>query len=263
MAIVHCTRFFNRKLYLDGKLAALNLNNVHWCTEKDLTSVDAGIRYSKNVFGLSTVILGFDIGVNARTLVKSRRVSYWEGVLLLLRFLLTRRIHLIMGSLPSDKKTMRKIDLEVQQMHMLAIKKGLESNTDWILVIEDDSIFEIADFKRVYQIAEHFNSAEPIWINLNDGAGLLRTKSDKLLNFEGLFRVKPPAVRCSSAYLVSATFAKLFLDLVNKWGLPDWLPIDYIFHVAMRRIKGVKTFWQEPPIFLQGSENGFYKSGLR
>jgi hypothetical protein len=241
MAIVHCTRFFNRKLYLDGKLAALNLNNVHWCTEKDLTSVDAGIRYSKNVFGLSTVILGFDIGVNARTLVKSRRVSYWEGVLLLLR----------------------KIDLEVQQMHMLAIKKGLESNTDWILVIEDDSIFEIADFKRVYQIAEHFNSAEPIWINLNDGAGLLRTKSDKLLNFEGLFRVKPPAVRCSSAYLVSATFAKLFLDLVNKWGLPDWLPIDYIFHVAMRRIKGVKTFWQEPPIFLQGSENGFYKSGLR
>lgn len=262
-SIVHCTRYLDRRRYLDEKFSILGIDSVNWCTEKNLNLLESGIRYTKEVFGLSMPIVGLDIGINARTLVKSRRLSHIEGLLLFFRFIISRKEQLIMGSLPLDKETLRIIDLEVQQMHLLALSQGVASGRKWILVMEDDCIFDNSAFSRVSQIAGLFNPDQPIWISLNSGAGLLKTKSDKLIGHDGLFRVKPPAVRCSTAYLISSTFANDFLSLVEKWGLPDWLPIDYIFHIAMRRIRNVKTFWQDPPIFLQGSEIGAYKSGLR
>lgn len=263
VSIVHCTRFTDRKKYLDKQLLALGETTVNWCTERDLDSEDFVFKYSKGAFGLPISVIGFDLGVNARTLVKSRRTAYWEGIFLFLRFLLTRKKHLILGSVPSRNETLRNIDFEVQKMHLLALHHGVSTGSNWILVLEDDSIFEPSEFQRIYQIAKYFNPRHPIWISLNGGAGLVRTKSDKWLDFEGLYRVKPSAVRCSSAYLVSSSFANEFLSLIDRWGIPDWLPIDYIFHLSMRRISKVRTFWQDPPIFLQGSEIGAYKSGLR
>jgi hypothetical protein len=96
---------------------------------------------------------------------------------------------------------------------------------------------------------------------LNSGAGLNRTSSEKKLNTLDLFRVKPASTRCAVAYLVSKDLAKKMVDSGLKDGIPDWLPIDFYYQVLLRKFKS-KSYWADPAVFEQGSENGRYLSNL-
>lgn len=261
--IIHCTKFSERKSYLGSKLDGKSHPPVFWCHEKLLAEMDDITPASKEVFGRSLISCGMELGISARSLVKSRRKAWVESYLLLLRYLFTRNERLVMGSLPDSNLKLREIDLELQQMHILALREGIRSGAKWILVLEDDSIFSSESFLQIEEMLRLFDWEKPIWLSLGDGAGLKRTASDRFYGKSDLFEVKPPAVRCSSAYLVSRGFIVKFLSLLDFWGLPDWLPIDYIFHLSMKKIPGVKTYWKDSPMFFQGSESGDYKSGLR
>ena len=98
-------------------------------------------------------------------------------------------------------------------------------------------------------------------MNLNSGANLTRTSSDPKPDKFGLFRVIPAGTRCAAAYLVSKDLAIEILSLIEKFGTPTWLPIDLVYQAALRKTKA-KAYWQEPVSFLQGSEEGQFKSNL-
>jgi hypothetical protein len=75
----------------------------------------------------------------------------------------------------------------------------------------------------------------------------------------GLFKVKPASTRCAVAYMVSRDLGLKMNDIIDKHGVPNWLPIDLIYQALLRKCKAT-AYWQDPPIFIQGSENGSYKS---
>ena len=210
--------------------------------------------------GVSPKVLGMDLGVNSRSLVFSRKKAKLQGYVLFLRSLISYKNNLLTtGSLPI-KKALPEPQLEVQRMHLTALKRGIETNSKWILILEDDAIPTDSAFELVMKITEDFKPVNT-WINLNSGAGLKWTTSDPTPDSFGLFQVVPAATRCVTACLISRDLAIKISELVDKYGLPEWLPIDFILQAALRRTKA-RAFWQEPVIFIQGSEEGHYKSSL-
>jgi hypothetical protein len=256
--IIHYTKLIDRKAFLDKVIIKNNIL-VEWITEKNYDLFKSTFISEKNIIGVSPKILGMDLGVTSRSLVFSRRKARLQGYILFLRSFISKNNMYTTGSLPM-KKSLPKPQLEVQRMHITALKRGIDTNSKWILILEDDAIPTEDAFDLVNKIAESFKPINT-WINLNSGAGLKRTKSDPAPDSFGLFEVTPAATRCVTACLISRDLAIKTIELVDKHGLPEWLPIDFILQAALRKTKA-RAFWQEPVSFLQGSEEGHYKSSL-
>jgi hypothetical protein len=255
--IVHYSKLLDRKEFLN-KIINENKIYVEWITEKNFETINKPLINSKNILGISEKKLGMDLGVTSRSLVFTRRKARVQGYILFLRsFIGGKNNTYTTGSLP-PKIPLPISSQEVQYMHITALKKGIESNSKWILVLEDDAIPSIGAFNLVRDLAK-FKISSNTWINLSSGAGLLRTKSDDKPDEYGLFRVVPASTRCAVAYMISRDLAKKMIQNIDEHGLPDWLNIDLIYQALLRKAKA-KAFWQEPVIFLQGSEDGSYKS---
>ena len=233
---------------------------IEWITEKNFQKSFHTNADSKKVYGISKSLIGMDLGINSRSLVFSRKRAQIQGWVLLVRAYLQRRISLTRGSLPSGEK-LANAWLEVQQMHITALRKGVENGADWILVLEDDAVLSRNFFSSIEWVKQNYNSSEKIWINLNSAAELKHTKSDPKPDKFGFFRLKPAVTRATVAYMVSAPLAIGMVGLVQKEGLPDWMPIDYVYQVMLRSLQA-KSFWQDPPSVIQGSEAGIFKSGF-
>jgi hypothetical protein len=257
--IVHYSKLLDRKTFLD-KTINENKITVEWVTENNFNSVKKSVINSKKVLGISEKKLGMDLGINSRSLVSTRRKARIQGYVLFLRSFISHKNNLLTtGSLPT-KKSLPEPQLEVQEMHMTALKRGIDTKSKWILILEDDAIPTEGAFELVNKIIENIKPTNT-WVNLNSGAGLKRTKSDPTPDIFGLFQVTPAATRCVTACLISRDLAIKILELVDQHGLPGWLPIDFILQAALRKTKA-RAFWQEPVSFLQGSEEGHYKSSL-
>ncbi len=257
--IIHYSKLVKRKTFLDSVISREKIL-VNWVTENNYNFFKIAPISEKNIMGISPKILGMDLGVNSRSLVFSRRKARYQGYVLFLRsFISHRNNQLTTGSLPRQK-TLPESQLEVQRMHITALKRGIETNSKWILILEDDAIPTEGAFELVKKISESIKPTN-IWINLNSGAGLKRTTSDPIPDSFGLFQVTPAATRCVTACLISRDLAIKILELIDKHGLPEWLPIDLILQAALRKTKA-RAFWQEPVSFIQGSEEGHYKSSL-
>lgn len=256
--VVHYTKLKNRKAHLSDYLEKCNVQ-AKWITEKNYDQFKSTPISEKNIMGVSPKILGMDLGVNSRSLVFSRRKARIQGYILFIRSFMSLNNLYTTGSLPI-RKSLPEPQLQVQRMHITALKQGIDTNSKWILILEDDAIPTENAFELVNKIAENFKTTNA-WINLNSGAGLKRTKSDPSPDIFGLFQVSPAATRCVTACLISRDLAVKIIELVDKQGLPEWLPIDFILQAALRKTKA-RAFWQEPVSFLQGSEEGHYKSSL-
>ena len=255
--VIHYTPLVKRKSYLEVKLKTLEPT---WVTEKDVDIHKILWKIEGHVFGVSKRLIASDLGVNSRSLSRSRRKATVESLVFRYASLLGKQFHHITyGSLPSITRLPDKI-LEVSAMHVKAVRKFLISKKEWGLFLEDDSIFDSQSLLIVNEIANR-RERKPCWINLNDGAGLGKTKSDPKSDDLGFFRVKPPSTRCASAYIINRSYALRFEELVKTYGLPGWLPIDCIYHVANRRMSAL-SYWSEKSIFIQGSESGAYCSNL-
>ena len=257
--LVHYSKLEDRREFLAGSLLSNGIE-VTWITEKDSENFSESSSGSSKIFGVSNKVIGMDLGINSRSLSFSRRRARLQGYILFLRSYISKQPNtLTTGSLPA-RKSLPRAQIEVQHMHLTALKAGVESNSDWILVLEDDALPTETAFDVLSQILKA-KKPKMTWINLNSGAGLQRTSSDPHPDQFGLFRVKPASTRCATAYLVSQDLAKKILELVNRHGIPNWLPIDVAYQAALRKLKA-KTYWQEPVTFIQGSESGAYPSSL-
>jgi hypothetical protein len=255
--IVHYSKLSDRKFFLD-KMINENKITVEWITENNFNSVKKSVINSKKVLGISEKKLGMDLGINSRSLVFTRRKARIQGYILFFRSFIGKRNNLYTtGSLPS------KVPLpiswqEVQYMHITALKKGIKSKSKWILILEDDAVPIEGAFNLIKDLARNMNSSNT-WINLNSGAGLVRTKSEGEPDKYGLFKVKPASTRCAVAYMVTRDLAINMDKIIDEYGLPDWLPIDLIYQALLRKTKAT-SYWQEPAQVIQGSEDGSYKS---
>lgn len=258
--VVHYTPLKKRYIYLSEVLGAIL--PIRFITEDKIQVKNQEFAHSRKVFGLSPERYGFNLGVNSRSLTSSRKKATIEGFrLLIIGLLLRRKKHILFGSIP-DFVRMGDNQLELIMMHIGAIKAGYDSKTPWILILEDDARKSEEIHIDIELICKMYKKEKTILINLNSGANMHRTKSDPKPNQFGIYRVRPIGVRCTTSYLINRETAKKLLELFNHYKPQDWLPIDVQIQIAMQKIKG-KTFWQDPPIFIQGSEDGTYLSNLR
>lgn len=258
--VVHYTPLKDRHEYLSRiSKTVLPLNFI---TEKDLHFINQRFIHTKKVFGINPIRYGFNLGVNSRALSTTRRKATIEGFRLLAIGLTLRKYRKVMtGSIPQFSK-LATSQLELSAMHVAAIRTGYESNSPWILILEDDArISENLDL-NIESVCQMFQKERKVFINLNSGAGMLHTKSDPKPNNLGIYRVKPIGVRCTTSYLINRFTAGKLLDLFSSERLQDWLPIDIQMQIALQKINA-KTYWQDPPTFIQGSEDGTYSSNLR
>jgi hypothetical protein len=256
--IVHYSKLVDRSVYLNNIFLGLKIYPT-WVTESNFSNFKPFPPTQKKIIGVSEKLVAMDLGINSRSLVYSRRKSKVQGYVLFLRSFFPKQNYVSIGSLPRKEK-LPQSQFEVQRMHLTALVAGVEKNSKWIFVMEDDAIPVNQAFENVNEILEELEASNT-WINLNSGAGLNRTSSDKKPNKLGLFQVKPPATRCTAAYLVSTDLAKKIINSANLDGIPDWLPIDVYYQVLLRKFKST-SYWADPATFDQGSENGKYTSGL-
>jgi hypothetical protein len=258
--VVHYTPLKERFDYLSN--IQKKLINLNFVTEKSLESSNLQFVHTKKVFGIHPIRYGFNFGVNSRALSTTRRRATLEGFrLLAIALLFPRYRHVTTGSIPKFQKLANN-QLELAAMHLAAIRAGYDSKSDWILVLEDDARISHETSLDVDAVCKTYNKDKLIFVNLNSGAGMVRTKSDPKPNDLGIYRVRPIGVRCTTSYLINRNTAQKLLSLFDNEHLQDWLPIDYQIQIAVQKIKA-KTFWQDPPMFIQGSEDGSYASNLR
>jgi hypothetical protein len=256
--VIHYTPLGERRQFLEKVLSGMN---VDWITESEVIVESYPWRNSSRVFGISKRLIAADLGINARSLSRSRKRARYESYIYRFASLLGPRFKdTSFGSLPSIKQLPNKI-LEVNAMHVHALLLFLQEDYEWGLFLEDDSVFSKEGLEQVAIISKD-RRRRATWINLNDGAELKRTTSEKLIDKYGLFRVKPPTTRCASAYMINRKYAERLKDLIMVHGLPNWLPIDVMFQVANRKMN-VEAFWSDPAKFIQGSESGIYTSNLK
>jgi len=255
--VIHYSKLINRRDFLGAALRQQD-RKAFWVTEKLLHDFESKESTSKKIIGVSERLIGMDLGINSRSLTRSRRKARIEGKILFLRSFLSRNNTFSTGSLPTRQS--HPVTIEVQKMHLTALKLGLQQRKNWILVLEDDAVPMDNAFVRIDEIVK---SKAPIntWVSLNSGAGLVRTKSEVFLDHFGLFRVKPASTRCAVAYLISADLADKIVNSASVEGVPDWLPIDVYYQVMLRKFKA-KSYWADPPYFSQGSETGKFKSNF-
>lgn len=254
--IIHYTKLKERKNYLVSALAEQRFNTC-WVTEKNYIDYKKETPIDGKILGVNEKLVGMDLGINSRSLTRSRKMARLEGYLLFFRSYLSRSNTYSTGSLPS-RKVLGNAWLELQRMHLTALQHGAQSGSKWVLILEDDAIPITNSFNTIYEIAQNIIPRN-IWINLNSGAGLSRTSSERKVDNFGLFRVKPAATRCAVAYLVSKDLAEKIVNSAVNEGIPDWLPIDCLLQVLLRKFSS-KAYWIEPELFKQGSETGLFLS---
>ena len=257
--IVHYSPLTQRLAYLKDVKFHYETSFV---TEKDIDRTYINYVHTEKVFGLKPIRYGFNLGINARSLKFTRRKSTIEGIrLILIAVLFPKLKSVTTGTVPNFTK-LKDNQLELSAMHLSALKAGLKSNQDWILILEDDAVLS-RDFKNeITLIIKKYSHKKKIFINLNSGAGMIRTESDPKPNELGIYRISPLGIRCTTAYLINRKTAKCLDNLFDEHGIQDWLPIDVHMQIALQKIRA-KTYWQDPPLFSQGSEDGSYESNLR
>jgi hypothetical protein len=254
--VVHYSLLTERKAYLSPALSASGIN-AKWITEKSIRDFKEEPHQSRKILGVNEKLVGMDLGINSRSLSRTRRRARLEGWCLLVRSYLTKKNTYSTGSIPARIR-LKNSQIELQKMHLTAISYAVSENSPWILILEDDAVPMDEFFEKIKSIMKTIPAVNT-WIGLNSGAGLTRTKSEKLIDELGLFRVKPSATRCAVAYMISSDLTKKILDTAELDGIPNWLPIDLYFQVLLRKFKS-KAYWAEPPYFEQGSETGRFVS---
>lgn len=257
--IVHFSKLKNRKERLDLMIKHDNLQ-VEFITEDDIEFREDVFSSCRNAFGINFRISSMDRSNNSRSIVKSRRVARLEGYLLLLRSYLMPQGMRYLTDNPFPTREPDSI-LELTLMHFECLRRAISQEYEWMLVLEDDALFEPKKLMTLLGNLDVLRQNSPVWYNISSGANLRRTKTDPKPDQFGFFRIRPYGTRCSSGYLINRQFATEVLGLIERYGIPDWTAVDVIYQILQRKTRA-KVYWQEPPLVCQGSETGLYSSNL-
>ncbi len=145
--------------------------------------------------------------------------------------------------------------------HLLVYEQIIQQKLKGALIFEDD-ILLYENFNDI------FNKTMIELENRDDIAQdlVLISYEDSILEYVPKKSIKEDTVlyqaekgRCAGAYYISLQTAQIIIDFIleNKCGLPiDW------FHNEIIKKTVIKLYWCQPPIAMQGSHSGIFKSSL-
>jgi len=257
--IIHYTQLRDRRNFLESKVP--NLSAINWVTEDSVEIDSAKFSDDRKIFGLSPRFIGMDLGINSRSLTRSRKKAKFEGYQLLLASFVHERKEDLVASQIQNRARLKPGILDNLKQHLHAIHEGSTSSKPFVLILEDDAVPNEYAWN---EIEKYLNSSSQnrLFAFVGSGANLTRTSSDRHIDSFGFFSTGTYCSRTAVATLYSRDVLVLAQSLVSRYGVPDWMPIDYLIQALARRMR-IKTIWQEPPWFEQGSESGLFKSSLR
>ena len=257
--VIHYTKLIERRTLLERNLPYVK--SVNWITEDFSEKIPLKFSDSRKVFGISPRLIGMDLGINSRSLTRSRRRAKYEGYQLLFASYLHRRGEELVASQIQNRSRLQDSILDNLKQHMYAIKVGATSQKPFVLILEDDAV---PNQDVWIDIEEYLNNAvhKRLLAFIGSGANLSRTSSDKHIDRYGFFPTGTYCSRTAVATLYSRDVLKQAECLISEFGIPDWMPIDYVIQCLARKMR-IKSLWQEPPWFEQGSETGLFRSSLR
>ena len=252
--LIHYSKLKDRKSYLEES-PVMRFDPI-WITEERIQGIE--LKSNSNIISARrSLLLGFVFMVNIRSKTISRRNSIFIELLRFAKYLFLFQYEKYMSIAFPFKTPLGSRWQEVIQMHLTAIKEGLKRDSDWIVVIEDDAIFQDNFAKTL----NHLRQRDPnslTWMNLNTCSNLDWTNSDPDPDEFGFFRVWPRSAKALTSYVVSKPLAEFFVKAIQN-GVPENLPADQIYQNILFESRA-KTLWQTPPSILQGSETGHYTS---
>ena len=272
--ILHYTPLTDRAKYLKSS-QVMNLHPV-WITERDISSTQGDLfeiqkikregatnyfsNYSK--FLLARKLLG-----NSYASTQDRRIAFIKA------FIASRLPKKVFPSVTNTFVEVLKdvnhfvVPKPIQElvwMHVQALVLGVSSGVKWILVLEDDSVLNDKLYESLesslLRITKSVENTKTI-VFLNSSETMTNLYNCPRKTPDGLFRVRPRTGRNASAYLISRDAAIMILNALRVPGNSINFPPDFMLEIAIQKFK-FKTFWQDPPLFVPGSENGSYYSNL-
>jgi len=149
---------------------------------------------------------------------------------------------------------------ELSLQHIRAVKLFLQSGKEYALILEDDSLPVFNSLSWLQQALDScLRSACRFgegFFDISDSLGFRPKQSRSDNDSEPTFiAMGYGQTRCASAYLLTREVA----DFVVRQPEPIVLPIDWHLSYILS-IGACPTFWSKRPIFVQGSQAGFFES---
>jgi glycosyl transferase, family 25 len=141
--------------------------------------------------------------------------------------------------------------------HFEALRRIAAGGYRQALVLEDDVILDRNFTVELSKILEEARTlALPHTIQIGSGGNMF-VPQRRLQPGKRLYETDQ--VRANEAYLIGAETARLRLDWLDRNQLH--LSTDHTFNLIDREM-GIRCYWSEPAIVVQGSMNGLFHSSL-
>lgn len=166
-----------------------------------------------------------------------------------------RKINDLYGSRAAPYRELNIAQISCTIKHYNCIKKVAEETKEYGLVLEDDVIF-VEGFVEKFNLFLQETPSDWDAIFLGCCAGL-RVPSIFLKEGVCAYRMEDPASRGGDSYLLKTSAAQKIISTMKPFTtISDWEL------AAQLHQHNLKTYWWEPPLVVQGSENGLYKTTL-
>lgn len=153
-------------------------------------------------------------------------------------------------------RKLRDSEISLLFKHYLALKKIVREKINTTLLLEDDVLFT-DNFTEIFN--KNLESTPEDWDYIFPGSGCdLRVPKAKLEEGKIAYLKNHPATKCTDSIIIKLDAAKKILKTFNSWTLPaDW---EYNYQLFKH---DMNVYWWEPPVFVQGSQSGIYKSAIQ
>lgn len=202
----------------------------------------------------------------ARHLKKSRVVAYLLGVMDTLLYATQQLREALVREMSSARH------FQVARKHSLAwLKFRSDSNSDLLLVLEDDALFKNASSLKTLEAALTFvaSSDNPTFLLASEGLpySSLGEGFNLTLGYEGDFWFPPVAfTNTAAAYFVNKNLATQFCESMEarpglRFNTIDFLINALLNHTAIKNLEApTRCAHLTRPIFLNGSLSGEFDS---
>lgn len=151
-------------------------------------------------------------------------------------------------------RKLKSSEVSLALKHLDFYARVASGSSEYALVLEDDAILS-HDFGERFD--EYFADAPADLDLIFIGSGCnLRVANAS--NGRYFYEKSAPATKCTDSYVVSRRAA----SKLSSTLLPLTLPIDFELNYQIHAQR-LKVYWLEPPIVVQGSQNGMYRSAIQ
>jgi GR25 family glycosyltransferase involved in LPS biosynthesis len=167
----------------------------------------------------------------------------------------TRKISYAYPKVIDTARRLSPQERSVALKHYRIFERILREDEENFLVLEDD-VFFASNFVDLFNTC--LGATPKDWDVIMIGTGgnlhvpLVETGKVAYLKDH-------PATRCLDSYIIRKSIVKKIMEMEDL--LPIDLPIDFELAYVFKKLD-IKTYWWEPGITIQGSQNGFYKPAI-